>query len=144
MSVADYFTQIKKLWDDYNGLISIPHCSCRVECASLIAAYKLIRDQQLIQFFIGLNDDYTIARGSILMMKPLADIDQVDNIILQEEKQRALTALSQFNSSSAAFNASNHDKVEHSVFVVQQRLSNSGFHQDSTISTTVQGTIFPV
>jgi len=45
VSIADYFTQIKKLWNDYNGLISIPHCNCGVECASLIAGYKLIRDQ---------------------------------------------------------------------------------------------------
>ena len=44
LSVADYFTQIKKLWDDYNGLISIPHCNCGVECVNLITAYKLIRD----------------------------------------------------------------------------------------------------
>jgi len=27
-SVADYLTQIKKLWDDYNGLITISHCNC--------------------------------------------------------------------------------------------------------------------
>ena len=87
LSVADYFTQIKKLWDDYNGLISTPHCNCGVKCASLIAAYKLVRDKQLIQFLVGLNDDDKIARGGILMMKPLPNIDQVYNIILQEEKQ---------------------------------------------------------
>ena len=45
LSVADYSTQIKKLWDDSNGLISIPHCNGGVECANLIVAYKLIRDQ---------------------------------------------------------------------------------------------------
>jgi len=86
LSVANYFTQIKKLWDDCNGFISIPHCNCGVECASLIAAYKLIRDQQLLQFLVDLNDDYKIARDSIFMMKPLPDIDQIYNLILQEEK----------------------------------------------------------
>ena len=82
LPIADYFTQIKKLWDDYNVLITIPYCACGVECASLIAAYKLIRDQQLIQFLVGLNDDSKTARGSTLMMKPLAYIDQVYNLIL--------------------------------------------------------------
>jgi len=53
------------------------------------------------------------------MMKPLSDIDQVYNLILIEEKQRAFTTLSQFNNSSAAFNASSHDKAEHVVFAVQ-------------------------
>ena len=90
LSVADYFTQIKKLWDDYNGMITIPHCTCGLECVSLVAAHKLIRDQQLIQFLVGLNEDYKIARGSILMTKPLPDIHQAYNLILQEEKQRYL------------------------------------------------------
>ena len=61
------------------------------------------------------------------MMKPLLDIDQVYNIILQEEKQRALTTLSQFNNDTTAFNASNHDMAEHTVLAAQQRSYNLGF-----------------
>ena len=58
LSIANYFTQIKKEWDDYDSIITIPNCNCGVECASLKAAYKLIQDQQLLQFLVGLNDDY--------------------------------------------------------------------------------------
>jgi len=54
-------------------MITIPKYGA--ECASLKAAYKLVHNQQLLQFLVGLNDDYKIARGSILMMKPLPDID---------------------------------------------------------------------
>jgi len=71
LSVADYFTQIKKMWDEYNSMITIPHCGCGLSCASLLAATKMIQDQQLMQFLVGLNDDYKIIRGSILMMTPL-------------------------------------------------------------------------
>jgi len=39
-----------------------------------MAAHKLIQDQQLLQFLVGLNEDYKIARGSTLMMKPLPDM----------------------------------------------------------------------
>jgi len=92
LSVADYFTQIKKKWDDYNSMIRIPLCNCGIECASFKAAHKLIQDQQLIQFLVGLNDDYKVIRGSILMMKPLPNIDQVYSLIQQEEKQRSLSA----------------------------------------------------
>jgi len=43
LSVADYFTQIKKMWDDYNSMISIPpRCSCGITCASLKAINKII------------------------------------------------------------------------------------------------------
>ena len=50
-----------------------------------------------MQFLVGLNEDYKIIRGSILMMKPLPNIDQVYSLILQKEKQRFLGAASQLN-----------------------------------------------
>ena len=58
LSMADYFTQINKICDDYNGLIIIPHCSCGLECANLKAANKLIKRQQLKQFLVGVNEEY--------------------------------------------------------------------------------------
>ena len=79
--MADYFTQIKKKLDDYNSLISIALCNCGIDCASLKAAHKLIQDQQFMQFLVGLNEDYKIIRGSILMTKPLPTIDQVYALI---------------------------------------------------------------
>jgi len=127
MSVADYFTQIKKLWDDYNSMITIPHCRCGVECASLVAANKLIHDQQVLQFLVGLSNDYKVAKGTILMMKPLPDVDQVYNLILQEERQSSLISISQFTSGSSAFNASFHDSIDHSAFAAQQRSYNFGY-----------------
>ena len=36
LSMVDCFTQIKK------GFITVPHCTCGVECSSLITVYKLI------------------------------------------------------------------------------------------------------
>jgi len=86
LSVADYFTHIKKMWDDYNNMVTIPHCNCGITCASLIKAQKMIQDQQLMQFLVGLNDDYKAIRGNILMMKPWPSIDQVYQLIVQEEK----------------------------------------------------------
>jgi len=63
------------------------------------------------------------------MMKPLPDIDQAYNLILQEEKQSSITAMSQFTSGSSAFNANFLDRSEHSSFATQQRSYNSGFQQ---------------
>ena len=129
MLVADYFTHIKKLWDDYNSLITIPQCSCGAGRASLVAAHKLILNQQVLQFLVGLNDDYKVARGSILMMKPLPDVDQEYNLILQEEKQRSLTAISQISSGSSTFNVSLQDNNNHSAYAAQQRSYNPSYSQ---------------
>ena len=56
-----------------------------------------------MQFLVGLNEDYKIIRGSILMMKPLPNIDQVYSLIQQEEKQRSLSAVSQLSHGATAF-----------------------------------------
>ena len=68
-----------------------------------------------------MNKDYKIARGSILMTRPLLNIDQAYNLILQEEKQRSLTVMSQFTSASSAFNGNFLDCPKHSAFATQQR-----------------------
>ena len=105
LSVADYFTEIKKLWDEYGAITTIPHCSCGLECASLKAVHKLIESQQLMQFLIGLNDVYKTVRGNLIMMRPLPSLSQAYNVILQEEKQRGMSSASHIVNQAAAFGA---------------------------------------
>jgi len=73
----------------------------------------------------GLNEDYKLIRGSILMMKPLSNIDQVYSLILQKEKQRSLNAISQLNLSSIAFhsNIKRQDSsiINHTTMATQQQ-----------------------
>ena len=37
LSIADYITHIKKMWDDYNSMVTIPHCGYGNDSASMIA-----------------------------------------------------------------------------------------------------------
>jgi len=37
MTIANYFPQLKKLWDDYNSLIIIPIYACGDGCKSIKA-----------------------------------------------------------------------------------------------------------
>lgn len=80
---------------------------------------------------VGLNEDYEAARGSILMMKLLPNIDQVYIMILQEAKKRSLNAMCQISNASAAFNTIYHKDTtlmpDHAVLVAQQqRFYNRG------------------
>jgi len=121
--VTEYFTQIKKLWDAYNSLISLPCCTTSGQsCVSLLAAKKLIKDQQLMQFLVGLHEDYKYVRGNILMIKPLPSLDQVYQIVLQEEKQRSLSNSASINGNSAAFMYGDSQLA----MAVQQRNYNQG------------------
>lgn len=67
MTVAQYYTKLKKSWDELNCLTPIPDCSC--------GAAKTITDvfdsSRLIQFLMGLNDAYNAIRRQILLLEPL-------------------------------------------------------------------------
>ena len=84
LSVSAYFTKCKQLWDEY--VVLVAPCSCSLQGSAM----KLIQRQQLMQFLMGLNDMYQVARSNILMMKPLPSVAQASSIILQEEQQREL------------------------------------------------------
>lgn len=59
MIVAQYYTKLKKLWDELTCLTPVPECSC--------GAVKVISEaydsNRLIQFLMGLNDAYDSIRG---------------------------------------------------------------------------------
>ncbi|XP_031256958.1 uncharacterized protein LOC116114962 [Pistacia vera] len=79
MTVAAYYTRLKKLWDElgsYNDTV----CSCAADH----------KRRRLMQFLMGLNKSYSAIRGQILLMNPLLDIAKAYSSIIQEEKQRSL------------------------------------------------------
>ncbi|RVW64439.1 hypothetical protein CK203_061718 [Vitis vinifera] len=81
MTVAAYYTRLKKLWDElgsYNDTV----CSCGADHKRRI----------LMQFLMGLNESYNAIRGQILLMNPLPDVAKAYSSIVQEEKQRSLGA----------------------------------------------------
>lgn len=57
-NIIDYFTKIKMLWDDIDGLGLIPTCSCGCKCGASQKMSKFQQDQRVIQFLMGLNDSY--------------------------------------------------------------------------------------
>jgi len=64
--------------------------------------HKVEQDRRLIHFLMGLNEVYTIVRGSILMMNPLPTMAQAFSILVQEEKQREVKPHGKFNLESTS------------------------------------------
>jgi len=58
--------------------------------------HKREQNQKLLQFLMGLNDDYNAIRDNILMMTPLPSISQVYSMLIQEEKQRQIWSSGHF------------------------------------------------
>ncbi|KAL0462087.1 UNVERIFIED_CONTAM: hypothetical protein Slati_0096300 [Sesamum latifolium] len=84
MSVAVYFTKLKKLWDELVSLDPKPSCSC--------GASKKISEKtasnQLIQFLMGLSDAYDHVRSQVVLMDPLPTVGKAYSMFLRLKKQR--------------------------------------------------------
>ena len=96
--ITSYFTKVKSLWDQLDDLDEIPICTC----SSADKMLKREQNQKLLQFLMGLNDDYNSIRGNILMMSPLPTISQVYSMLVQEEKQREIRSSGHFLGDSAS------------------------------------------
>ncbi|XP_015166093.1 uncharacterized protein [Solanum tuberosum] len=103
LDITGYYTRIKKLWKEINTLDTNSQCTCLRTCTGKSKMHKAELDKRLIQFLMGLNEIYTIVRGSILMMNPLPTMAQTFSIIVQEEKQREVKPQNRFNLDSTSF-----------------------------------------
>lgn len=96
-NIVQYFTKLKKLWDEFNCLKPIPHCSC--ETAKAVCETRA--SNQLVQCLMGLNDTCDHVRNEILVMHPLPSIKKAYFMILYVEKQREIhVSLETFESSA--------------------------------------------
>ncbi|XP_072054182.1 uncharacterized protein [Arachis hypogaea] len=88
LTVSQYFTKLKILWEELNTFKSLVACSCGG--VKVIQAYL---DQEYVMLFLmGLNDNLANVRSQILLSDPLPPIGKVFSLVLQKEKQKALTS----------------------------------------------------
>ncbi|XP_019263197.1 PREDICTED: uncharacterized protein LOC109240960 [Nicotiana attenuata] len=105
LDITGYYTKMKKLWKELNMLNSHTQCRCNCTCGAKASMQKAEEDRRLIQFLMGLNEVYTIVRGSILMMNPLPSLAQTFSILIKEEKQREVKPNNQLVIESTALSA---------------------------------------
>lgn len=76
LDITDYYTKMKILWEELNILNVAAKCTCQCIRGAKYNMHKVEQDRRLIQFLMGLNEVYTVVRGSILMMNQLLNIAQ--------------------------------------------------------------------
>ncbi|QHO11483.1 Retrovirus-related Pol polyprotein [Arachis hypogaea] len=84
-----YFTKLKSIWEELEDLLPIP-----VACAgsfSFVCGLKTMNgyrdDTFVVRFLRGLNDQYSVVRSNLMMMKPLPTVDAAFASLLQQERQ---------------------------------------------------------
>ncbi|KAL0361434.1 UNVERIFIED_CONTAM: Retrovirus-related Pol polyprotein from transposon RE1 [Sesamum radiatum] len=90
LTVVDYFTKIQLLWDELIQLRPLRECTCGCTCTCGIAkdTDDLIEERQLMQFLMGLNDEYDNIHSQILVNEPLPSVNMAYSLVLRVEKQR--------------------------------------------------------
>ena len=90
VSITDYFTQLKVLWDQLQSFSPFPLCTCgKCQC-------------NVNQRLMGLNDSFAQVRTQILLMDPLPSINKVHSLLTQEEMQRSINLGTRVESTALA------------------------------------------
>lgn len=83
-SVSEYYSKLRNLWDEYASLVPLPAYNC--DKYRVYAEH--IERQKIMQFLMGLNDNFAQSRSQILMIVPSPSLNQAYNIIIQDESQK--------------------------------------------------------
>ncbi|KAK4260423.1 hypothetical protein QN277_003540 [Acacia crassicarpa] len=78
LSVSDYFTKVKIIWDELLNFRPIADCSC--------SSKDYFRQDYVIRFLKGLNDRFANVRSQILLMDPLPTVNKAFSLVVQQER----------------------------------------------------------
>lgn len=92
MSVTQYFTKLKTLWDELSQFR--PSCVCKqCNCGGVSQLCSYFETELILNFLMGLNDSLNTTRSQILLSDPLPSINRVFAIMVQEERQKSIGSL---------------------------------------------------
>ncbi|KAG7599135.1 GAG-pre-integrase domain [Arabidopsis suecica] len=98
LDLSSYHTQTQTLWEELSSIQLTPHT---VE--DLLAEKETNR---VIDFLMGLNENYESIRSRILMKKTLPSLSEIYNLLDQEDNQRSVHLPVSTDITSAAFQVS--------------------------------------
>ena len=87
--ITDYFTELRGLWEELDQYRPMPQCTCPMPCTCLaMRNTKSFRaEDRIIQFLIGLNEEYQGVVSQVLLMDPMPPINRVFSLVMQQERK---------------------------------------------------------
>ncbi|OAO89373.1 hypothetical protein AXX17_ATUG01390 [Arabidopsis thaliana] len=103
LDLSTYFTKKKTLWEQLSNtrIKTVKKCDCD-QVKELLEEAETSR---VIQFLMGLNDNFNNIRGQILNMKPRPGLNEIYNMLDQDESQRIVGYSKPVMSTPSAFQA---------------------------------------
>jgi len=112
LSVTEYFTKLKSLWDELGTYQILPVCTCDCKCGKAVAS--MLEQERVHQFLMGLDHvKYNTVRSNILSQDPLPTLNKAYAAIVREERQLQFTQSTEPRSvlEGAAFKATQHHRA---------------------------------
>jgi len=78
---------MKVLWEELHSHRPILSCTCphKCRCDALRVTTNYRVENQIIQFLTGLSDQFIAVKTQLLLLDPLASLNNVFSLVLQEE-----------------------------------------------------------
>ncbi|KAL0457111.1 UNVERIFIED_CONTAM: Retrovirus-related Pol polyprotein from transposon RE1 [Sesamum latifolium] len=83
LSITEYYTKIRKLWDEIACLDPPPVCTCTAHRGTVAREAS----HQLMQFLMGLSTPFANVRSQILVMDPRPDVAKAFAMLLNVKKE---------------------------------------------------------
>ncbi|XP_074307480.1 uncharacterized protein LOC141642538 [Silene latifolia] len=97
-TVVEYYTHLKRIWDELGKYSKVKECTCGV-AASLL---KEKEEEKVHQFLIGLDSRlYGNIRSNLLMEDPITMLTRAYALILREERHASLTKVKEERNDAA-------------------------------------------
>ncbi|XP_057532157.1 uncharacterized protein LOC130810200 [Amaranthus tricolor] len=91
LSVLDFYTKFKVLWDDLNSIDLLPTCTCNNCTYNMTGRFlKQQQNRKLIRFMMKLNEQFSGIRSNVLMMKDLPHLSEAYRLFAQEETHKEI------------------------------------------------------
>lgn len=89
MSIADYYTKAKALWDEQDNVDPLSFCICNgCTCDTTKTNLKQQQNRRIINFLMKLDDHYSQIRTNILMMDDLTNPSQIYRLLMKEHRHK--------------------------------------------------------
>jgi len=89
MSVREYFTKLRVIWDELENFRPNPVCTCPVKfsCSDFSIINQRKCEDRAMQFLRGLNYQYRNICSRVLLMDPIPAISKKNSLVVQQERQ---------------------------------------------------------
>ncbi|XP_070025437.1 uncharacterized protein [Nicotiana sylvestris] len=81
--VSVYLSKLKNLWDEFDSMVP-PPC----DCARSKNIIEFMQKQKVLQFLMGLNNNYEHARSQILITSPTPSNNKLYSMLVKRESQK--------------------------------------------------------